>query len=98
MCEIPDETIINAKVYVDSKEACLNEAGDLIKPINKGIITSNHIFAEIGEVVNNVKEGRNSKDNITIFKSVGNAVQDIAAAFVILKNAAKLKIGTEINL
>jgi alanine dehydrogenase len=98
MCEIPSETIVNSKLYVDSREACLCEAGDIIQPINNNRITEEHIFAEIGEVVSEVKEGRKDTDRITVFKSVGNAVQDIAAAAVILENADKLKIGTEINL
>ena len=98
MCEIPPETIINSKLYVDSREACLKEAGDIIQPIKEGKILSNHIYSEIGEVVNRMKEGLNEKDNITVFKSVGNAIQDIAAVSVILENAEKLNIGTKINL
>lgn len=98
MCEIPAETILASKLYVDSKEACLAEAGDIIQPINQNIITKNHIYAEIGEVVSGIKEGRVLEDGITVFKSVGNAVQDIAAAALILEKAEKLNIGTEINL
>lgn len=98
MCEIPAETILASKLYVDSKEACLAEAGDIIQPINQNKITSNHIYAELGEVVARIKEGRVTEDGITVFKSVGNAVQDIATAALILENAEKLNIGTEINL
>ncbi len=98
MCEIPAETILASKLYVDSKEACLAEAGDIIQPINQNKITKNHIYAELGEVVAGIKEGRVTEDGITVFKSVGNAVQDIATAALILENAEKLNIGTEINL
>ena len=98
MCEIPEQTIFESKLYVDSKEACLEEAGDIIQPINNNRINADHIYAEIGEVVSGIKDGRVTEDSITVFKSVGNAVQDITAAALILENAEKLNIGTEINL
>lgn len=98
MCEIPNETIVHSKLYVDSKEACLSEAGDILQPIDTGLMSKNHIYAEIGEVVNGNKIGRTNNDGITIFKSVGNAVQDIATAAVVLRNAENINIGTEINL
>lgn len=98
MCEIPNQTIVESKLYVDDRKACLSEAGDIVQPINQKIITKDHIYAEIGEVVSGVKIGRYSEDKITVFKSVGNAVQDIAAASLILENAAKLNIGQEITL
>lgn len=98
MAEIPPATIISSKLYVDSREACLNEAGDILNPLKKGEIYENHIFAEIGEVAIKMKLGREEKDNITVFKSVGTAAQDIAAASLILDNAEKLNIGNEINL
>ena len=63
-----------------------------------GLVDKEFIFAEIGEIVDGAKTGRTSEDEITIFKSVGNAVQDIAAASLILKNAEKQNIGIEINL
>ena len=98
MCEIPHETIKRSKLIADSIAACLVEAGDIIQPINSGIITEDHIHAEIGEIVLGTKEGRTSDDEITVFKSVGNAVQDVSAAAIILDNAAKLNIGSIINL
>lgn len=98
MCEIPEETIINSKLIVDSREACLAEAGDIIQPIKNNKITSDHIYAEIGEVINSNKSSKNNDDKITVFKSVGNAVQDIAAAALILDNAKKLNVGREIKL
>jgi alanine dehydrogenase len=98
MCEIPTDTIRNSKLYVDSREACLSEAGDIIQPISNNSITAEHIYAEIGEVVSKVKEGRTDSDRVTVFKSVGNAVQDIAVVAVILENADRQHIGTEINL
>lgn len=98
MCEIPHETIKRSKLIVDSKSACLAEAGDIIQPLKSGVITEDHIHAEIGEIVLETKEGRTSDDEITVFKSVGNAVQDVAAAAIILENAGKLNIGSFFNL
>lgn len=98
MAEIPPQTIINSKLYVDSKEACLSEAGDILQPLKAGKFNQEHVFAEIGEVVSKMKSGREVKDNITIFKSVGTAAQDITTASLILENATKSNIGQEINL
>ena len=98
MCEIPAETIVAAKVVVDQRQACWAEAGDLIQPLQQGLIKEDHIYAEIGEVAEGVKEGRASETEITVFKSVGNAVQDLVAAGQILVHAKKLGLGTELLL
>jgi len=82
--EIPGETIRRAKVFVDQKQACLEEAGDLIIPLRENLIDEGHIRAEIGEVLAGLKPGRGSEDEITVFKSVGNAVQDLAMASLIV--------------
>jgi len=97
-CEIPAETILRSKVVVDSREACLSEAGDLIIPLQKGLINKEHIYAEIGEIVAGSKKGRESEKEVTVFKSVGNAVQDLAAAALVLNNAQRLNLGTEVSL
>ena len=97
MQEIPAETIQRAKVFVDSRSASLEEAGDLIQPINAGLFDESHIHAELGEIVLGYKNGRESDSEITYFKSVGIAVQDAMAAQVALKNAQKMKIGREID-
>jgi ornithine cyclodeaminase/alanine dehydrogenase-like protein (mu-crystallin family) len=98
MCEIPPQTIKRSILVVDSAGACLVEAGDIIQPLESGMITKDHIHAEIGEIVLGTKSGRSSNDEITVFKSVGNAVQDVAAAAVIMENAGKLNVGSYFNL
>ena len=98
MCEIPEETVARALVVVDSRAACLAEAGDLIQPIEAGLIDASHIHAEIGEVAAGTSEGRTSEEQITLFKSVGNAVQDLAAASRALGRAEQLGLGVEISL
>jgi ornithine cyclodeaminase/alanine dehydrogenase-like protein (mu-crystallin family) len=94
MCEIPAETVSKSKVFVDQKEACLTEAGDLIQPMEAGLIDESHISVEIGEVILGTKTGRLKKDEITFFKSVGVAVQDLAVAGIVLEQAKKLGLGS----
>ncbi len=96
MVEIPPETLGRARVTVDSRPACAAEAGELIRAIELGLMDPNRID-EIGEVVLGRKPGRASVDEITVFKSVGIAVQDAAAAALALENARTMGIGLEVN-
>ena len=79
MVEIDPRLTARAKLVVDSREAVKEEAGDILQPIKMGLMTFNHIHAEIGEVVAGLKPGRENDREITLFKSVGLAVQDAAA-------------------
>lgn len=97
MAEIPVETVQQAKVIVDHRPSCLREAGDLLQPLQAGLIDTDHVYAEIGEIAAGTKPGRTSDTEITFFKSVGNAVQDLAAASQALVNAEKLSLGTEVS-
>ena len=97
MQELPIETVARSKIVVDSFETVMSEAGDIVKAIKAGLITEKNIHAELGEIVLGKKVGRETEDEITFFKSVGNAVQDAVAAQVALKNAKKMKIGQEID-
>ena len=94
MQEIDAETIVNSLVVADSRESVLAEAGDLVIPINQGLITKDQVHAEIGELNNGTKTGRTSDDQITLFKSCGLAVQDAVSAGIILKNAESKNLGT----
>jgi ornithine cyclodeaminase/alanine dehydrogenase-like protein (mu-crystallin family) len=96
--EIPSETVHRAKVVVDQREACLKEAGDLLIPITQGIISEGDIQGEIGEVILGRKTGRKSEQEVTLFKSVGNAVQDLLAARLVLANSQQQNLGTELAL
>ena len=93
MQEIDGETIRNALVVVDSRESALNETGDIVTPIKQGLITPEHIHAEIGEIINATKSGRSYHDEITFFKSCGVAVQDVVTASIALKNAERENLG-----
>jgi alanine dehydrogenase len=96
--ELDEITIKKSKIVVDSKEATLKEAGDLIIPIKNGIISSNAIYAELGELIVGKKLGRESKDEITVFKSVGLAIQDISTAKLVYEKAVKENIGKTIEI
>ena len=94
--EVPPETIARAVLVVDSRDAALAEAGDLIQPIAAGLITPGHIRAELGELVLGRRKGRQNAGQITLFKSVGVAVQDAAAARAALARAEKMGLGQEV--
>lgn len=98
MQEIPVETVLRAKVVIDHRGASLAEAGDLLIPLREGRMSEEHIAAEIGEIVASLKLGRTTEDEITLFKSVGVAVQDVAAASAVLAAARRMGLGTEVAL
>ena len=91
MQEVDAVTVRRARVVADSREACMAEAGDLIIP-------GAEIDAELGEIVNGQKPGRQSEEEITFFKSVGVAVQDAAAAAAVLAQAESRGLGTMVAL
>ncbi|KYH38469.1 MAG: hypothetical protein AYL28_003590 [Candidatus Bathyarchaeota archaeon B23] len=83
--ELDTETIREAKLVVDKRDAALREAGDILIPIAEGAITPDHIYAELGELVLGLKPGRVEGDGLTVFKSVGLAIQDAAVAHLALR-------------
>ncbi len=96
--ELDTEIIKRSKFIGDSREACFNEAGDIIIPLEAGEIEETHFYAEIGEVVTGKMKGRESDDEITIFKSNGLAVQDAATAKLVYDKAKEMLIGTEVEI
>ena len=82
--EIPSTVIQQSLLIVDHRESALSEAGDIIIPIQEGLITSDNIHAELGELLEGKKHGRTNSKQITVFKSVGNALQDLALANFLL--------------
>ena len=98
MQEVPDETVGRARIVVGSREGCLSETGDLIIPIQKGLIVEADIYAELGEIAAGLKTGREGAEEITLFKSVGNAVQDVSVARAVLTRAETLGLGIEVEL
>jgi alanine dehydrogenase len=94
--ELDSDTIARAKVVVDSREAVLAEAGDFIVPIKEGRFSEDHIYAELGDLITGAKQGRSSRSEITLFKSVGLALQDAAAAARTYQLAKQKGVGTEV--
>jgi alanine dehydrogenase len=86
-----------ARVVADSREQAIEESGDLRDAIESGAVTLDHIYAELGELAAGLKEGRSSSKEITIFKSVGIALQDIAVAISLFENAVRLGLGTQLD-
>jgi len=97
MQEIPVETVARSRIVVDSRATVMDEAGDIIKTMQACLIDSSNIHAELGEIVLGLQSGRQSDEEITFFKSVGNAIQDAVAAGLALKNARAMKLGIEID-
>lgn len=96
MREIDAATMKRAKVVVDSREAIMAECGDILLAIKEGAITQDHIYGEIGEILAGKKAGRTSPGEISLYKSVGIAIQDVAAAQMVFKKALEKKVGVDV--
>jgi len=96
--ELDTVTLQRSKVVPDLAAACLVEAGDLIIPIKEGAFTEDRIHASLGEVIAGLKPGRESDGEITLFKSVGLAVQDAATAARVYALARAAGVGVEIEI
>ncbi len=92
--EVDTATMAAAALFVDRRESTLNEAGDYLFAANEGAIGADHIRAELGEILTGSRPGRTSADEITLFKSLGLAVEDLAAAAYLYKKANESKAGT----
>jgi ornithine cyclodeaminase/alanine dehydrogenase-like protein (mu-crystallin family) len=91
--EVDDTTISRSRVFVDTLEHALAEAGDLLIPIDRGVLSKHDIIAELGELVTGKKTGRTDKNDITFFKSVGLAAEDIIVAGQIFQKAEQHNLG-----
>jgi ornithine cyclodeaminase/alanine dehydrogenase-like protein (mu-crystallin family) len=95
--ELDTATMADATLFVDRRESTLNEAGDYLFPAGEGAIGPEHIRAELGEVLAGSAEGRRSADELTVFKSLGLAVEDLACAQFLLQRARELGRGSEVE-
>jgi ornithine cyclodeaminase/alanine dehydrogenase len=96
--EIDGATIARAKVVVDSREAIMAECGDILLAIKETAIDENHVYGEIGEILAGVKPGRSNAGEITLYKSVGIAIQDVATANLVYRKAMDLGVGTLVEI
>jgi ornithine cyclodeaminase/alanine dehydrogenase-like protein (mu-crystallin family) len=98
MTELDTATIADSVFFVDRRESAEAEAGDYRAAVESGAIGSDHIRAELGEVVIGAKPGRSSEDELTVFRSLGLAVEDLAAAEYVVRRAHETGAGTEVQL
>ena len=96
--EVDHEAVRRARFYVDYRPAAMAAAGELLKAIEAGVVTPDHIVAEIGEVASDPSLARQSADEITCYKSLGVAAQDLAAAMAVLRAAQDAGAGLEVDL
>ena len=89
MREVSSDIIIHSKIIVDQIEACKKEAGDLIIPLKEGTWSFENVHGELGMVVDGTIPARESENEVTLFKSVGNAIQDLAMINLIMKKLSR---------
>ncbi len=95
--EVDTATIAESALFIDRRESTLNEAGDYLFAMREGAIGPEHIRAELGEVLTGQKPGRTSPEEITLFKSLGLAVEDLAAANYLYRKAKESNAGTWVD-
>lgn len=96
--ELDSATVARARFYTDRHESAEHEAGDYLIPLAEGAIGQAHLLGELGEVLVGRVMGRTSPDQVTVFKSLGLAVEDVAAAHAVHAEAVRLAVGTEVDL
>jgi ornithine cyclodeaminase len=94
--ELDTETVAHSSFFVDRRESALSEAGDYLLAAAEGAIGPDHIRAELGEVLAGLHPGREHEDELTVFKSLGIAVEDLAAAELVVARARALGAGSEV--
>ena len=94
--ELDTETVAHASFFTDRRESCLNEAGDFILAAAEGAVGPDHIRAELGEVLAGMHPGREHEDELTVFESLGIAVEDLASAELVVRRARERGVGTEV--
>lgn len=98
MRELDDVTIGRARIVVDTYEGCMAEAGDLLIPLKEGRLSREGVHADLGEIVLGRKPGRTRADEITLFESVGFALEDLVTAHLAYQKAIERGIGLAFNL
>jgi ornithine cyclodeaminase len=85
MREVDDEAVTRARIFVDTHEGALSEAGDILQPIRSGVLRQDDIAGDLFELTRGERAGRRYYDQITLFKSVGTALEDLAAAQLVVR-------------
>ncbi|HEX3951704.1 MAG TPA: ornithine cyclodeaminase family protein, partial [Steroidobacteraceae bacterium] len=95
--EIDTPAVLKSRFFVDCRNSTVNEGGEYLRALRAGAITPEHILAEIGEVANGSKQGRRSPLDMTLYKSLGIAPQDLASAHYVLQKARAAGTGQVID-
>jgi ornithine cyclodeaminase/alanine dehydrogenase-like protein (mu-crystallin family) len=95
--ELDSATVAEAKFFADRRESVLGESGDYLIPLKEGAIGPDHLLAEVGEVLIGKADGRGADRDITLFKSLGLAIEDLAAADFAYRRAVEQQVGTWIE-
>jgi ornithine cyclodeaminase/alanine dehydrogenase-like protein (mu-crystallin family) len=96
--ELDNEAVRRSRLFVDRRESAERESGDYLIPLREGAIGDDHIVAEIGEVAAGMAAGRRSADEVTLFKSLGLAIEDLAAARWVHHRAVETGSGVSVPL
>jgi ornithine cyclodeaminase/alanine dehydrogenase-like protein (mu-crystallin family) len=96
--ELDSEAVRRSLFFVDRRESAMNESGDLLSAIREGVVDETHIVAELGEVLIGSAEGRGTAEEITVFESLGLAVEDLAAAAFVTERARAEGVGSRLEL
>ena len=88
MRETDDDCVRRARLWVDTRIGGLNEAGDVVMPLKAGVITEAHVLGDLYDLARGTAPLRGSPDEITMFKSVGASIEDLAAAVAVWKKVA----------
>jgi len=94
--ELDTETVAHSSFFTDRRESCVNEAGDYILAASEGAVGRDHIKAELGEVLAGMHPGREHEDELTVFESLGIAVEDLASAELVTRRARERGVGVEV--
>jgi alanine dehydrogenase len=95
--ELDTAAVVQSRVFVDRRESALNEADDIRLPLRDGLVGEDHILGELGDVLLGRAQGRTSPTDVTLFKSLGLAVEDLAAAHYVYTRGSAQGIGAMVE-
>lgn len=98
MQELPDDIFMDATLFVDHKESCFAETADIIVPLSKGLLPDENYRGELGDLITGKIEGRKTQDEITVFKNVGIAIQDLITGHFAYEKACLENMGTIVTM
>ncbi|MDE3151433.1 MAG: ornithine cyclodeaminase family protein [Gemmatimonadota bacterium] len=96
--ELDSAAVARARIFADRRESLVNESADYLVPMREGRISEQQVVAELGEILTGAARGRESRDEITLFKSLGLAVEDLAAAAHAFARAEREAVGADVSL